>query len=125
MEFDCGRIVIEEKFRTRDNATYSCPCEKTGFDKLTPILDKVCPFDLFIVIANAGLIENCLLLKVKGSPESDGIISILGNITEFPAQVPFNTVASITLVPRIVIDSLVPFKRPCFICNGDVSRMRV
>ena len=68
MESDCGRIEIEEKFRTQDNATYSWPCKNTGLDKSTPILDKVCPCDLFIVIVNAGLIGNCLLLKVKGSP---------------------------------------------------------
>ena len=100
MQSACGRIVIEEKLRTRDNATYSWSCEKTGFDKSTPILDKVCPCDLIIVIANVGLIGNCLP-KVKGSPASDGIISILGNITEFPAQVPVNIVASITLFPDL------------------------
>ena len=111
MQSDCGRIVIEETLRTRDNATYSWPCEKTGFYKSTPILDKVCPCDLFIVLANAGLIGNCLLLKVKSRV---GIISILGNITEFAAQVHVNIVASITRIPRFVIDSLVPFRRPCF-----------
>ena len=45
--------------RTLENATYSCPCVKTGSGRYIPTLSKVWPCDLLIVMAKARLRGNC------------------------------------------------------------------
>ena len=54
----------------RDNATYNCPCVKTGVRKFTPTYFSDCPCDLFIVIAKASLTGNCLHENLDPNPSS-------------------------------------------------------
>ena len=62
-----------------------------------------------MVIANAGLKENCLLLSVKGMSESLGDNSILGNHTHLPMCEPVMISASIRRGEvKAVTMSLVP-----------------
>ena len=64
-------------------AAHTGPCyvqltmRKDGFTQVDADVCNVCPCDLLLVIANAGLIGNCLLLSVKGMSESVGDYSIL------------------------------------------------
>ena len=46
-----------------DSATYNWPWAKTGFGKYIPKKLYVWPCDLFIVMANAIIIGNCLRLN--------------------------------------------------------------
>jgi hypothetical protein len=61
------KIETLEILETRDNATYSWPCEKTGCGKYIPTNFIVCPCALFMVIANAGRIGNCRRLISNGN----------------------------------------------------------
>jgi len=45
---------------TLETATYSWPCEKTGWGRYIPTFCSDCPWLLFIVIANDTEIGNCL-----------------------------------------------------------------
>ena len=53
-----------------------------------------------MVIANAGLIGNCLLLSVKGMSESLGDTSILGSHTHLSTREPAMTSVSMIDVVR-------------------------
>lgn len=77
------------------------------------------PCDLFIVIAKAKRIENCILLK--GKVDSDGVICIQGNRTTSPLNFPVNIVASNTF-PVILLMTILMYR--CIIFGGFRLRNR-
>ena len=81
---------------TLDTATYNCPCVKTGSFKYRPILNRVCPWLLFIVIAKHKVRGNCFLLNLKGIFLSDGDSLILWIKVRIPMLFPEIILTSIT-----------------------------
>ena len=57
---------------TLESATYSWPYENTGSGKNTTTRLRVCPWLLFIVMANANLAENWRLVNLNGYLPSEG-----------------------------------------------------
>jgi hypothetical protein len=55
-----------EGFPTREQATYSCPCEKHGFSKFSPHICSDCPCALLMVFAKASRTGNFKSLNSKG-----------------------------------------------------------
>lgn len=64
--------------RTLLAATYNCPCVKTGWFNKIPILSNVCPWDLFTVIANSGIIGNSVLWRLNGKIDPEHVQFIRG-----------------------------------------------
>jgi hypothetical protein len=81
-----------EDFPRREQATYSCPCEKHGFSKPSP---HNCPCAFLMAIAEASRTGNCKRLNLNDI--SVGIIGIRGNSTSSPLNFPFKIVASMIL----------------------------
>jgi hypothetical protein len=84
-----------EGFPKREQATYSCPCEKHGFSKFSPHTCSDFPCALLMVIAKASRTGNCKRLNWKGI--SVGFIGMRGNSTFFSLNFPFKIVASMIL----------------------------
>lgn len=97
---------------TRDTATYNCPWENTDLGRYNPTFDRVWPWLLLIVIANATFNGNCLRRILNGSFVSEGVISILCNHTVSPTLVPVITFASIIWFASMVICNRVPLHKP-------------
>ena len=91
---------------TREQATYSWPCEKHRVDRSSPATPKDCPCDLFIVIAYASLTGNCVLLNWK--IRSVLIRGIRGIRTFCPLCSPARMVAAMTLLRKYLTTNLVP-----------------
>ena len=54
------------------------------FRQFKPYFSIVCPCDLLMIIAKAGVVGNCLLMRSKGSLTSEGIKDHLGVKTRCP-----------------------------------------
>ena len=63
---------------TLEMQTYNWPCAKQGSLSQTPTFERVCPWDLLIVIANATRTGNCRRHHSKGYSLSLGFRVILG-----------------------------------------------
>jgi hypothetical protein len=119
----CPKMIwIPSLLLTRDSATYSWPCEKTGLGKYQPIFSRVCPRALLILIAKAGYIGYYDLCKGNGNPESDKIRGIRGIKTLSPMLVPVLISASITCWPKPRTIIWVPFtcRLDPFICRNSI-----
>jgi hypothetical protein len=73
-----------EGFPTREQATYSCPCEKHGFSKFSPHTCSDCPCAFLMVIAKASRTGS--YKRLKGIFFE--IIGIRGNSTSSPLNFP-------------------------------------
>jgi hypothetical protein len=82
---------------TLENATYNCPCEKTGDGRYTPIVFSVCPWLLFIVMTYESLIENCQHRSLKGHLVCTDVVIIRGMYALIHLVFPAIISASITL----------------------------
>lgn len=89
----------------REQATYSCPCEKHGFAKFNPHNCSDCPCALLMVIENASCGGNCNHLNSIGI--SVRIISMRGNSISTPLNFPVKIVASMILFTTFFTESLV------------------
>ena len=110
----CCLVIRTFKFFfdvTLENATYNCPWEKTGIGRYKPTQFNVCPWDLLMVIANAGCTGNWWRLKVKGSSVSEGDIIMRGMKTRLPELFPVIISASITCFWKWQQTNLVPLQR--------------
>ena len=115
--FPCNGVFVIQIFMLfwfvhLDRATYNCPCEKTGSLRLTPTYSKVCPCDLLIVIAKAGIIGNCRLFKVNGKFTSLGSKSILGRVVMLPLWLSEIISATKEFVLRAFMINRVPLHNP-------------
>ena len=92
----------------REQAIYSCPCEKHVFSKFSSHTcgDYVCA--LLMVIAKANRTGNCRRLNSNGI--SVGIIGVCGNSTSSSLNFPFKIIASMILFIIFLTESLVPLQ---------------
>lgn len=103
-----SRIFRPSCYRTRDIATYSWPCVKTGCGRYNPTWSKLWPWLLLMVIAKDRITGNCLLHRVKGKEESEGVMLRRGIKTCILIWVPVMISAPMTCFSKRVIMSLVP-----------------
>ena len=75
-------------------------------------MDKDCPWDLFFIIAKAGLIGNSTFLRSNGSFVSKSVKGILGIHTILFENSPIEISAYIILVQTFLIITHVPLQSP-------------
>jgi len=91
---------------TREHPTYSWPWAKHCCSRSSPTVLKVCPCDLFIVIAKANRIGYCTRLRTKIL--TSVTMGMRGITTSSPLKCPTMIVAWMIFLPRLVICNLVP-----------------
>jgi hypothetical protein len=78
-----------------------------------PTRSNVWPCDLLSVTANASMIGNCVLFKLKGRSESAGDMVIRGRNTLRPLCFPAAMTARMTLSRSSFTINIVPLHKPC------------
>jgi hypothetical protein len=106
--FSGAKTNNEDGLLTREQATYSWPCENHENSKLIPQTSNDWPCDLLIVVAKANRTENWIRLNWNG--RSVGMIGIHGIRTSSPLNFPLMIVACITLFISFLTDNRVPLQ---------------
>ena len=90
--------------------------------KNIPILSKLCPWDLLIVIANTKTIGNCFLFKMNGNDDDPHVFNVIRGIkTLFPLFSPVIISVSILYLNNFVIYNLVPLHNPSVILTFRIN----
>lgn len=105
-----------------ERATYNCPWLKTRSRWKRPTWSNVCPCDLLMVIAKAGIIGNCFRRSLKGTMRLSVDVKVnLGIRTSLFWNRPVNIRACRMLWPHCVNFSLVPLQSPALIFRFLIS----